>query len=100
MSATLLIFGMGLISCNSKKECVIENFNDDINAAVDELNEKISAYNKDNNESNCKKMQKAADQYLKEVEAYSDCAEIFGQAQYDRALDAARDAVRATSTCN
>ncbi len=87
-------------SCGSGKDCVVENFNTDINAAVDNLNAAISTYNRDPSNANCENMQKAANEYLDEVEAYSDCAETFGQAQFDQALVAARDAVNATSSCN
>ena len=78
--------------------CTVDEFNSEVAAAVNDLNTAGQTWANDPSTDNCNKWRDAANDYLDAVEKFEGC-DVFDQAQYQQAVDLARDAVNSV-TCN
>ena len=99
-----LLFAAALIltaSCgddNDPADCTSASFNQEVNAAINDVNAAGQAYANDPSTDNCNAFKDAANDYLDVVEDLDGCAGI-SAADYDQALDAARAAVNSIPGC-
>ena len=82
-----------LLSCGDDPvTCDQNSFVNDINAEITDLNNAIQAYGTEQTSDNCNAWKDAAQNYLDAVERYDSCDGL-DQAQFQDALQQARDAV-------
>ena len=79
---------------NGGADCTAAQFNSEVNDAIDKVNQAGMIYAMDPTTDNCNDFKDAANDYIDAVEDFEDCAGIgISQAEYNQAIDAARQAV-------
>lgn len=88
------------ISCggDDAADCTQTQFNNEVNAAINNLNAAGQAYVNDQSSSNCNNFKDAANDYLDAVQRFEGCG-VISQADYNQQVQAARDAINSIPGC-
>ena len=83
---------LGACGSDGGADCTAQQFSNEVNDAIDDVNAAGQVYANDPTTGNCNAFKNAANNYLNVVEDFDGCAGI-SQAEYNQAVDAARAAV-------
>ena len=93
ISIFAVLFSISSIGCgDDAADCTVNAYNSAISSAVNNYNAAVQAWVNDQSQENCDAIKDAGQEYLDAVEDFDGC-DVIPQADYNAAIQAARDAI-------